>query len=103
MGGDVFNFDGQKRACAHMQRDFGEIDAFGGQGVQQRLIEMQAGSGGGNGACVAGKDGLVIRGILRIGGAFCGDIGRQRHQTGARQRRVEIGAGQIELQVQIGV
>ena len=64
---------------------------------------MQAGGGGCNGTCMAGKDSLIIGGVLRIGGAFGRNIGRQRHQPAARQTGVEIRAGQVEVQLQIGV
>ena len=96
---DVIHLDGQEGARAHMQGDISELHAHGAQCLQQGSIEVQRGGGGGDRACVSCPDSLVVGLILCIGGAFGGNIGRQRHGTCGIERRIEIIARQVEAQI----
>ena len=57
---------------------------------------MQAGRRRGDGAVVAGVDGLVALGVLGLHVALAGDVGRQRRIAQRRDRLVEVGAVQAE-------
>ncbi len=74
---DVVDTNRLERSSAHVQRDFGHLDACVGQFGQQRLGEMQACSRRRDRAGNIGVDRLVARDIRCIRRPF--DVGRQRH------------------------
>ena len=66
-------------ARTNVQRHESTVDAFFGQGVQQRLVEVKASGRCRNGTIAAGVDGLVALAVAQL--VFPGDIGRQRHMA----------------------
>ena len=86
----VFDALGVQRlegAQADVQRDVGDVGA-GAALVEDLRREVQAGGGGGDGAALAGEDGLVA---LAVGGAVAAlDVGRQRDVAGDVQFLPEV-------------
>ncbi len=79
-----------------MKRHLGEGDALGPERGQQVRVEMQRCRGRGDRPGMAREDGLVVVAVLCVRRAERGDVGRQRHVAGRRQRGVEIGARPVE-------
>ena len=88
-----------ERAGADVQRDVAAVDAARLQGVQQRLVEVQAGGRRGHRAGLAREHRLVARVVVRP--SFAMDVGRQRQATGVLQpgleRLVDVEGQAIEL------
>mmetsp|Transcript_18096 Transcript_18096/g.27983 ORF Transcript_18096/g.27983 Transcript_18096/m.27983 type:complete len:908 (-) Transcript_18096:1716-4439(-) len=103
VGGHILHLDRQERARPHMQGDMGKAHTTCGQRRQQRVIEMQRCGRGGNSTAVLGPNRLIIRLVLRIGGPFRRNIGRQWHRPRLGQCRIKVIATQIEFQVPLTI
>ena len=86
--GQVFGLDRLEGAGAHVQGDVSLLHTHGCQLVQQGLVKVQGGSGGGYSAGVFGKNGLVAQGVL--GRIAVGDVERKRHMAVALHQRVGV-------------
>src|SRR5262245_7434308 len=79
MGGKGLGFDGGEGAETDMEGEETNVDAEGADFVQERLAEVQAGSGRSDGAGGLGEDGLVALAIeFHLAGVGAVDIWRQR-------------------------
>ena len=74
--GQIVALHRRKRAGAHVQRHPGDGDTRRPQRREHRLVEMQSGGRRGDGAGMAGIDGLVARLVRGVGSAP--DVRRQR-------------------------
>ncbi len=86
---------------AHVQGDERGLHALGGNGLQQRLVEMQAGSRRGYGAQALGVDRLITLAVGPLIRAVY--IRRQRHMADALQQGQHfLGETQFEQGVVAG-
>ena len=66
-------------ARTNVQRHESTVDAFFGQGVQQRLVEVQPRRRSGHGTVAARIHGLIAFAVAQL--VFPSDVGRQRHMA----------------------
>ena len=93
MGCDIINFDGQKCACPHMQRDISNINALGDQRIQQPFIKMKRGCWRSPCSAMFCKTGLIVFFILIICCAFGRNLAGQRHGARLFQCAVKCSPG----------
>ena len=89
---------GQEGSGADVQRDGFARDAMGCEGGEEVWGEVEAGGGGGDGAFVAGEDGLVVAGVGFGGAGGAGDVGGQGEGAGGVEGLGEGVAVEIEAQ-----
>ena len=88
--GEIFHSHRLKCSGTDMQRQPRQRDAARLQCRQHRLVEMQAGGGGGHRAGRFCVDRLITRGSGGTG--LMRDVGRQGHAAGAFDQREDVGA-----------
>ena len=102
--GSVVNLHRQESACPDVEGEC--LAGYSGpfERVQQFRGEVECSGGRGNGAVLAGEHRLVVLGILLVGGAFAGDVGRQWHPACAFEQQIHrLVAGKGERPAAIGV
>jgi len=93
----IVGLDWQEGASPHMQGHGVGGNAACSQGFEQFGRKVQACRRGGHRAVMLGIDGLVVLLVLRIFGAFGGDIGGQGHNADVADGIVQCRSGQLEL------
>ena len=99
----VVRLHGQKRTRSHVQGHCRAGDAGGIEPREEFRREVKARRRRGDGAVMRGEHGLIIAGVARVCGTARRDVGRQRHDSGRRDRLVERRATAIEAQHDLAV